>query len=123
MTDKQRIFIAEYAKDFNATKAAIRSGYSAKTAYSIGQELLKKPEIQNAMQEITNEKIMSREQLMQFWSTVITDDEISMKDRLKASELLGKSQAVFVERVEAKAEVTEHKTLADLMIENYERNK
>ncbi len=45
MTEKQNQFCEEYLKDFNATKAAIRAGYSEKTAYSIGNENLKKPEI------------------------------------------------------------------------------
>lgn len=42
---KQAAFIAEYLIDGNATQAALRAGYSPKTAYSIGQENLKKPEI------------------------------------------------------------------------------
>lgn len=45
MNDRQRIFVAEYAKDMNATQAAIRAGYSPKTAYSIGQRLLRKDEV------------------------------------------------------------------------------
>lgn len=49
LTNKQQAFIAEYLKDFNATQAAIRAGYSAKTAYSIGSENLKKPEISRAI--------------------------------------------------------------------------
>jgi len=47
---KQASFIAEYLKDGNATQAAIRAGYSQKTAYSIGQENLKKPEIAARLQ-------------------------------------------------------------------------
>lgn len=42
---KQAAFVAQYLIDGNATQAAIRAGYSPKTAYSIGQENLKKPEI------------------------------------------------------------------------------
>lgn len=38
-------FVEEYCKDYNATKAAIRSGYSADTAHAIGWENLRKPEI------------------------------------------------------------------------------
>lgn len=49
LTSKQARFIEEYLLDLNATQAAIRAGYSAKTAYSIGQEILKKPEIQEAI--------------------------------------------------------------------------
>ena len=45
MTKKQKRFIEEYLIDLNATQAAIRAGYSSDTAYSIGNENLKKPEI------------------------------------------------------------------------------
>jgi len=45
MTPKRERFVKEYMVDLNATQAAIRAGYSVKTAYSIGPELLTKPEI------------------------------------------------------------------------------
>lgn len=45
MTKKQKSFCEEYLIDLNATQAAIRAGYSPKTAYSIGHELLSKPDI------------------------------------------------------------------------------
>ena len=51
MTPKQIRFINEYLIDSNATQAAIRAGYSKKTAYSIGQENLKKPEIKRKIYE------------------------------------------------------------------------
>lgn len=50
LTPKQQRFVAEYLKDLNATQAAIRAGYSEKTAYSIGNENLSKPEIAAAVQ-------------------------------------------------------------------------
>lgn len=46
LTPKQLRFVAEYLVDLNATQAAIRAGYSQKTAYSAGQRLLKNVEIQ-----------------------------------------------------------------------------
>ena len=49
LTPKQRRFIEEYLIDLNATQAAIRAGYSEKTAYSIGQENLRKPVIAEAI--------------------------------------------------------------------------
>lgn len=49
LTAQQRLFVAEYLKDSNATQAAIRAGYSAKTSYSIGQRLLKKVEVAQAI--------------------------------------------------------------------------
>jgi phage terminase small subunit len=50
LTPKQQLFVNEYLVDLNATQAAIRAGYNNKTAYSIGQENLKKPDIQSAIQ-------------------------------------------------------------------------
>lgn len=49
-TAKQQMFVKEYLVDLNATQAAIRAGYSAKTAGQIGDEILKKPEIAAAVQ-------------------------------------------------------------------------
>ena len=46
LTDKQRRFCEEYVIDNNATQAAIRAGYSPKTAYSIASQNLRKLEIQ-----------------------------------------------------------------------------
>jgi len=48
---KQRAFVLEYLKDGNGTQAAIRAGYSAKTAYSIGGRLLNHVEVQAAIHE------------------------------------------------------------------------
>lgn len=47
---RQEAFVAEYAKDRNATRAAIRAGYSARTARSIGHENLTKPDIAAAVE-------------------------------------------------------------------------
>ena len=50
MSPKQARFIDEYLVDLNAAQAAIRAGYSARTARSIGQENLTKPEIAAAIE-------------------------------------------------------------------------
>lgn len=52
LTDKQERFCLEYVIDFNATQAAIRSGYSEKTAQMISSENLSKPIIQERIQEL-----------------------------------------------------------------------
>lgn len=49
LSHKQQAFVREYLKDYNATQAAIRAGYSARTAGSIGSENLEKPEILEAI--------------------------------------------------------------------------
>jgi len=51
LTPKQERFVSEYLIDLNATKAAIRAGYSERSAYSQGQRLLKNADIQVAIQE------------------------------------------------------------------------
>ncbi|KAF1016192.1 MAG: hypothetical protein GAK31_01681 [Stenotrophomonas maltophilia] len=49
LTPKQRRFVSEYLKDHNGTQAAIRTGYSAKTAKQQGSRLLAEPRIQAAV--------------------------------------------------------------------------
>ena len=55
-TTKQEQFCKEYIIDTNGSKAAIRAGYSSKTAYSIANELLKKPELQQRITELRDER-------------------------------------------------------------------
>lgn len=56
MTKKQKRFIEEYLIDLNATQAAIRAGYSPDTAYSIGNENMKKPEIKTRIDKAMAER-------------------------------------------------------------------
>lgn len=49
LNPKQQKFVLEYLKDLNATQAAIRAGYSAKTAYAQGSRLLSHVEISEAL--------------------------------------------------------------------------
>lgn len=56
LTAKQQAFIHEYLIDMNATKAAIRAGYSVKTARSVGNENLTKPDIKKAIDEALLER-------------------------------------------------------------------
>lgn len=51
LTQKQKRFVAEYLCDLNATQAAIRAGYSQKTAARIGVELLNKTQVAEAIQK------------------------------------------------------------------------
>ena len=102
LTDKQQRFVDAY--DGNATQAAIAAGYSEKTARSMGRENLTKPyilaEIRSREVKRRTPMIASREERQAFWSTTMRDTGEDMKNRLKASELLGKSEADFVERQE-----------------------
>jgi len=51
LTAKQSRFVDEYLVDLNATQAAIRAGYSEKTAYRTGADNLRKPQVAEAIQE------------------------------------------------------------------------
>ena len=117
MNSKQQLFISEYLTDFNATQAAIRAGYSVRSAGSIANELLKKPDIQQALQATitarNNNLIADREERKRFWSRVMFDENENMKHRLKASELLAKSEGDFIQQV--KAEIKEF-NLADFVM-------
>jgi phage terminase small subunit len=52
---RHEIFIREYLKDRNATQAAIRAGYSARSAHSQGHDILKRPDVQERLRELTGE--------------------------------------------------------------------
>lgn len=100
LTTRQKAFAELY--DGNAKQAAIKVGYSEKTAYSQGQRLLKNVEVMKAVQareeNEASKRIATRQQRQEFWSDVMGDGEAEMKDRLKASELLGRSEGDFLER-------------------------
>jgi phage terminase small subunit len=55
LNPRQQRFVAEYLVDLNATQAAIRAGYSSRTAAAIGHENLRKPEIAAAVASARNE--------------------------------------------------------------------
>lgn len=56
LTDKQEMFCREYLIDLNATQAAIRAGYSVKTANRTASENLSKPDIQNRIAELKSKR-------------------------------------------------------------------
>ena len=102
MTAKQKRFVAAY--DGNATEAALAAGYSKKTAYAQGHRLLKKAEIAEAIQKREQKRsfqtIMNREERQRFWSEMALNPNAEDRDRLRASELLGKSEGDFIDRLE-----------------------
>ena len=123
MTEKQKRFCDEYLIDLNATQAAIRAGYSKKTARSIGNELLTKPDIQAYMQKqldkIHEQKTADAQEVIEYLTSVmrgehteqalqlvgdgvqvICDINVSAKDRLKAAELIGKRYGIFTDKTD-----------------------
>lgn len=116
MTPKQKRFCQEYLVDLNATQAALRVGYSAKTAYSTGQRLLKNVEVQAAIQQ----GIQERQQRIQIDQDYVierlraiaemdasdaADSELKYSGKLKALELLGKHLGMFEDRLRVNARI------------------
>lgn len=126
MTAKQMRFCDEYLIDLNATQAAIRAGYSKKTAYAIGEENLRKPEIKSFIEKRMAEKeaalIADQDEVLKYLTAVLrgqTQAEIVVvegtgegcseartmqkapdeKERLKAAELLGKRYGLYKDTV------------------------
>lgn len=121
LTPKQALFVKEYLVDLNATQAAIRAGYSAKTAYSIAEENLRKPEIAKAIQEASKQRAakvdISAEYVLQTIKNTIErcaqaepvldrdgvptgEYKFDSTAVLKGSELLGKYLKLFTDRTE-----------------------
>lgn len=75
MTDKQQRFCDEYLIDLNATQAAVRAGYSEKTARVIGQENLTKPAIKEYIEKRMAEKedalIAKQDEVMKYLTSVM----------------------------------------------------
>jgi len=65
LTNKQRSFVEFYLQEWNATQAALKAGYSKKTAYSSGQRLLKYVEIEAEIQRRLDESAMSADEVIQ----------------------------------------------------------
>jgi phage terminase small subunit len=99
MNHKQQIFVSEYLKTGNATNSALKSGYSEKTAYSIGQRLLKKVEIMKAIQEhqtnISNEAELTVSDVVKCIREVALKSE-SESIKLKAYDMLMKHLGGYV---------------------------
>jgi len=140
VTEKQKRFVDEYLIDLNATQAAVRAGYSAKSAYSIGTENLKKPEIKRSieeqLQQLHNSKTADAEEIIEYLTSVMRGESTAQivvvegegegcsaartmekapdeKERLRAAELLGKRFGIFTDKAEINANITSEK-LADV---------
>ncbi len=104
MNARKDRFCLEYAASGNATQAAISAGYSPKTARSQGNRLLTnadiKARIEELQQETRREKIADIDAIQTFWTEVLRDPHAKTADRLKASELLARSQGVFLRTFE-----------------------
>lgn len=116
LTEKERIFADEYIKTTNATQSAIKAGYSEKSASSKGSQLLRKVKVRQYIDEVMSERskntIATADEVLQYLSRVMNGEEkdafgldVSVADRTKAAELLGKRHMLFTEKVKLDAEI------------------
>ena len=108
---KELKFAEEWLKTTNATQSAIKAGYSARTAYSAGNRLLKKVDVKKyideRLAEMQENSIADTNEVMQFLSSTMRGDipdqfglDPALNDRLKAAELLGKRYKLFTDKQE-----------------------
>ena len=123
MNAKQTRFCDEYLVDCNATQAAIRAGYSARTANEQAARLLAnvsiKAYIDEKMERLHNERTADAQEVLEYLTAVmrgqqteqtlisvgdgvqkIGNIEVGARDRLKAAELIGKRFGLFKEGLE-----------------------
>lgn len=132
MTEKQKRFCDEYLVSLNAKQAAIKAGYSKKTAKQIGLENLTKPTVKKYIDERMAAKeaelIADQNEVLKYLTSVMrgeTQSEIVVvegigdgcseartmqkapdeKERLKAAEMLGKAHCIFTEKVEQQVDM------------------
>lgn len=99
MNAKRARFVTEYLKDSNATQAAIRAGYSKKTAGSQGHDLLKEPEIAAAVSARAAKAGMTADEVLNGLADVARTAEKD-SDRVSALGLLGKHHRLFTDKLE-----------------------
>lgn len=122
LTERQRRFCEEYLIDGNASQAAIRAGYSKRSATVVSTTLMKNPQVQAYLKKLLDElhsaKVADAQEVLEYLTSVmrgeqseqtlqligdgmqdITSIDVAAKDRLKAAELLGKRYGIFKENV------------------------
>lgn len=105
LTSKQRLFCEFYVGCGNASESARLAGYSEKTARVVGGENLSKPAIKKYIESLTqagsNARIATAIERQEFWTSIMRGQLIEVDDRqIKASEILGKAQGDFINKVE-----------------------
>lgn len=123
MNEKQKRFVDAYIQTANASEAARQAGYSSKTAYSIGEENLRKPEIKKAidarLKEMESARVAETQEVLEHLTAVVRGEiteevvtnsgkklvvTVSERDKLKAAEMLLKVHGAFKDKLDVKVD-------------------
>lgn len=108
LTNKQQVFLNEYLTDFNATQAAIRAGYSKRSATQIGQRLLLKDDISAEIQRFIAEKAMKPAEILEKLADIARADMgdfldvSSMAFQVNLSKAKEEGKLKFIKRIKQK---------------------
>lgn len=116
LTKKERIFADEYIKTTNATQSAIKAGYAENSASVTGSKMLRKPKVRQYIDAVMSERskntIATADEVLEYLTRVMNGEEkdafgldVSVADRTKAAELLGKRHMLFTDKVKLDAEI------------------
>lgn len=104
LTLKQKRFADEYIISGNAYKSAIKAGYSENYSKGNVVKLLENESVKNYLETqlklLESKKIATMQEVHEFWAAVLREQENDLKDRLKASEYIAKTNGAFLEKVE-----------------------
>jgi phage terminase small subunit len=140
MNTRQQLFCDHYIKSLNATEAAVKAGYSKKTARQLGNKLLTnvdvKSYIDKRLDAKKNKAILAADEVLELLTKIamgqitekipiglggglqkLTENEPTFKDRLKAAELLGKYNSLFVDKKQVELEASVSVNIIDDIVE------
>ncbi len=118
LSERQRRFVEAYLGEAmgNATEAAAKAGYSGDRVVlaSQGHHLLRNPKIRRAISERVKEDpgVATREERQRFYTEMLRSESVAPADRLKAAQILGKTQGDEIKRLIIE---DPDKVLADLL--------
>lgn len=126
LSPKQQLFVEYYLRHFNATRAAKEAGYSEKTAYSIGHENLKKPEIADTIRTRMTEAAMETNEVLYHLAQIARGDLGDVLDKngnvsIEAAREQGKTN--LIKKVRSRAITTENSDISEAEAEAYDRLK
>lgn len=128
LTEKQRRFADEYLIDLNATQAAIRAGYSPKSAKQHAHVLLERPQIRERIDarlaEMEEARVAKGDEVLKYLTSVMRGEDpastvllggdcagdvveyVDQRNRIKAAELLARCHGLMIQNVNHEGEVS-----------------